>query len=115
MFTPVVINHNTEAGKEGHVNLGSIQHLGIHEFGAPPNKIMIDLAAKAKMSPAEFMRKQRHAAIESTGGYLNSPLMKDPTLIKVWGLDSSAYKEEIIQAEKDRKLKLATSVLKGWG
>lgn len=98
MFTPVVINHNTDAGKEGHVNLGSIQHLGLSNDVAP-SKIMIDLARKAGMSPAEFRRKQRHAAIESTGGYLNSPLMKDPTLIKAWGLESATFQDEVKAAK----------------
>ena len=104
LFTPVVINHSVESGKEGAVNLGSIRHLGINEPGAPPNKVMVALAAKAKMSPMEFVSQQRHAAIESTGGYLNSPLMKDPTLMKVWGTDKAEYQDEV-KAEKEENKK----------
>lgn len=104
MFTPVVINHNTDSGKEGHVNLGSIQHLGLSNDVAP-SKIMRDLAKKADMSPAEFRRKQRHAAIASTGGYLNSPLMKDPTLIKSWGLKTATFQDEVKAAKEANKKK----------
>ena len=99
---------NTEALANG--DLRGIEHLGIqidNTVQSAQNHIVMEALTKLGLkatgaNAADFVAKQRNAAIMATGG-LKSPLLQNEQIINAWyGGDPRAIKDKLLKEQKAR-------------
>ena len=113
---------NTEALTNG--DLRGIEHLGIqidNTEKSAQNHIVMEALTKLGLratgaNAADFVAKQRNAAIMATGG-LKSPLLQNEQIINAWyGGDPRAIKDRLLKEQKARvRDRSVNNLLSGWG
>ena len=117
IFAPL----NKEAIAEG--DLTSVKHLGItvNDEKETMNHIVMQALWKLGLkatgpSAADFLAKQREAAIWATGG-LKSPLLQNDTILQAWFQgDPKEIKDKLLKEQKARdRDRSVNNLLSGWG